>query len=360
MSLADDVRSSSTGKPYRFAVRLNSFRAVAGTSSGAALVRAAARVRGLTAVELNYPQHFVTQPRQELDEALAASGFRPTALNLRFEGRQFADGAFTSPDAETREAAIRIAQDAVAEARRFGAGHVVVWLADDGVDYPFQADHARLWAAALAAFARLAAFDPGVRVSVEPKPTDPRRFSLIRGTADALLLVGEVGAANLGVTLDVCHALMAGEHPPASAALALRAGRLFGVHLNDGYGRADDGLTAGSVNPVMTLELLWTLRRGAYDGTIYFDTFPVREDPVAECEANIATVRGMEATLDRLDEAALIEAQARHDALGARRVVDAALIPGPREVLTPDPSPRGHPARGRGEHGGGGFGGGAS
>ena len=76
-----------------------------------------------------------------------------------------------------------------------------------------------------------------------------------------------------------------------AAALALRDGRLFGVHLNDGYGQADDGLLVGSVHPWQTLELLATLRRHDYRGTIYFDTFPVREDPAAESAANVARVR---------------------------------------------------------------------
>jgi xylose isomerase len=201
----------------------------------------------------------------------------------------------------------------------------VVWLADDVFDYPFQVDYARLWADAVDAFRLVVAHDPAIRVSLEPKPSDPRRFSLVRSTTDALLLVHEVALPNAGVTLDVCHSLMAGEHPPAAAALALRAGRLFGIHLNDGYGRADDGLAVASVNLPMTLELLWWLRRFDYRGTCHFDTFPLREDPVAECERNIQTVLALEAALDRLDETALAAAISTHDALAAREVVETAL-----------------------------------
>jgi hypothetical protein len=37
--------------------------------------------------------------------------------------------------------------------------------------------------------------------------------------------------------------------------LAARHSRILGVHLNDGYGKRDDGLMAGSVHPVQTVEL---------------------------------------------------------------------------------------------------------
>ena len=230
-------------------------------------------------------------------EALAESGLTLTALSLRFEGPDFADGAFTSPRAETRERAIRLAQDAVELAARLAVPHVDLWMAYDGFDYPFQVDYDRLWADEVDGFRRVAAHDPAIRISVEYKPLEPRRTALIRGMGEALLAVRDVGLPNFGVQIDFCHSLMAREQPAMAAALALREGRLFGVHLNDGYGQADDGLLVGSVHPWQTLELLATLRRHDYRGTIYFDTFPVREDPAAESAANVARVRALEAVL---------------------------------------------------------------
>ena len=138
---------------------------------------------------------------------------------------------------------------------------------------------------------------------------------------EALLAVRDVGLPNFGVQIDLCHSLMAREQPALAASLALREGRLFGVHLNDGYGQADDGLLVGSVHPWQTLELLATLRRYDYRGTIYFDTFPVREDPAAESAANVARVRTLEAISDRLDAGRLAELQTRHDALGLQELL---------------------------------------
>src|SRR5215217_413527 len=232
---------------YRFATRLNSFRdrgeSVATTSD---LLRTVARVPGLTAVELNYPQHFHGTTEAALVEVLAETGLTLTALSLRFEGADFADGAFTSPRPETRQRAIRLAQDAVELAARLAVPHVDLWMAYDGFDYPFQVDYDRLWAEEVDGFRRVAAHDPAIRVSVEYKPLDPRRTALIRGMGEALLAVRDVGLPNFGVQIDFCHSLVAREQPAMAAALALRDDRLFGVHLNDGYGQADDGLLVGS------------------------------------------------------------------------------------------------------------------
>jgi xylose isomerase len=117
---------------------------------------------------------------------------------------------------------------------------------------------------------------------------------------------------------------MAGEHPPAAAAAALREHKLFGVHLNDGYGTADDGLMLASVHERDTLELLHILRTERYDGTLYFDTFPVREDPGAELLANIAELERLQSVLDGVDWHVMSAAQNEHDAIAASRALAGA------------------------------------
>lgn len=83
-------------------------------------------------------------------------------------------------------------------------------------------------------------------------------------TASALSLVSAVGRPNLGLTLDTGHLLMAGECLAQSVAEVAAAGRLFGLHLNDGHGRlgAEDGLVFGSVHGAAALELMYYLRCG--------------------------------------------------------------------------------------------------
>ena len=312
---------------YRFATRLNSFRAHGGVRlSLDETLQAVARVPGISALELNYPQHFEGTDIAAVFAQARRLALAVTALNLRFDGPTFAAGAFTHPDKATRERAIAIAGEAVETAAANGVGHVILWMGPDGFDYPFQVDYHALWAFEIDGFRRVAERAPDVRVSVEYKPSDPRRISLIRSMGDSLLAAADVGLANFGVTLDFCHVLMAGEHPAAAAALALRAGRLFGVHLNDGYGPADDGMMVGSVHPWHTLELLSELRRGGYAGTIYFDTFPERIDPAVETAANIRAVQRLERLLDDMPDAELAAIRARQDAAAATRLVQDLVL----------------------------------
>lgn len=318
-----------TTETPRFATRLNSFRTGAVKRSIEGAIAAAAEVPGLTALELNYPQHFEGDAASTV--ALARDrGFEVTALNLRWDGPDFVHGAFTHPIEANRAKAIALAQDAVDVAAGHGVDHVILWMGPDGFDYPFQSDYAALWAMEIDGFRQIADRNPSIRVSVEYKPSDPRRLSLIRNMGDALLAVRDVDRPNFGATLDLCHALMAGESPAMAAAMALKDAKLFGVHLNDGYGPADDGMMVGGVGLWRLVELLHVLKRGGFRGAYYFDTFPVLEDAAAECAANIRMVKRLLRRLDDLDEAALAAAQTRQDAIAAQRLMQD-LILGPGE-----------------------------
>ena len=94
--------------------------------------------------------------------------------------------------------------------------------------------------------------------------------------------------------------LMAHENPAQSIAVTLAQGKLKGLQLNDGWGAADDGLALGSVTLAQTLEALFYLVRDGYVGTYYFDTDPIRENPVRECEVNIARTKQLLAIAERL------------------------------------------------------------
>ncbi len=314
----------SAPRRWTYATRLNSFRA-AGKDILAAIDMAAA-VPGLTAVELNYPQHLGAGDGRDLVAAIADRGLRLTALNMRYDGPRFAMGALSHPDAATRAEAVALTIAAVDFAAAHGANHVIIWPGTDGFDVPWQADYARHWDWLVEGLRAVASHNPAIRVSVEYKPNDPRRIAFVRTASDALLLARESGCANAGVTVDYCHALMAGESPSMAASLALRDGRLFGLHLNDGYGDGDDGLPVGSVNSWRTVELLYTLRKHQYDGLIYFDTFPDRVDPARELAANIHSVERYTAAVERLDLVALEQAQATQDSLTAQRILLDALI----------------------------------
>lgn len=161
----------------------------------------------------------------------------------------------------------------------------------------------------------------GVRVSLEPKPTDPAaRFSLFPSTAAALAMAQAVNRPNFGLTLDVGHCLFSGENPAQSVALVASHGLLFGLHLNDAHSRlgAEDGLLFGSVHRTAALELVYWLRyKVRYSGTVYFDTFPAKEDPVREAELNIAHFQALWAEAERLHARGIESCMQGHDGLCA-------------------------------------------
>lgn len=311
----------------RYAARLNAFRRPGGGLAG--MIAAAAAVEGIDAADLNYPDHFEGLAPGEVSALLERHGLALNGLAMRYYSEPgFKLGAFTHPDRATRRAAIDLTRRGLDVLAAMGGGLMTLWLGQDGVDYPFQGDPARMWDDTVAALAEVAAHDPALDIAVEYKPNDPRAFALLPDVGSTLLAVKEAGAPNLGVTLDFAHVLCAGEMPAHAAALIARHSRLLGVHLNDGYGQRDDGLIAGSVHPVQTVELFVALRRIGYEGVIYFDTFPDQGglDPAAEAAASIALVERLRAVADGLaGDAALDAAMARQDAAAAMRIVAAAL-----------------------------------
>lgn len=318
----------------RYAARLNAFKAGLVKPTSADLIARAAQVRGMDAADLNYPDHFEGVTPALLSRVLADHGMALNGLAMRYyTDPGFRLGAFTHPEARVRRAAIDLTKRGLDAAQEMGASVMTLWLGQDGVDYSFQGDFVRMWDDTVAALAEVAGHAPGLDIAVEYKPNEPRAFALLPDMATTLLALKEAGAANLGVTVDFCHVLFAGEIPAQVARLAARHSRIMGVHLNDGYGKRDDGLMVGSVHPVQTVELFVELARMGYDGVIYFDTFPDHGglDPVAEGAANIRMadrLRAVAATL--VGDADLAAAIAAQDAAASLRIVAAALYGGAR------------------------------
>jgi xylose isomerase len=311
----------------RYAARLNAFRAKGGDAHQ--MIAAAAKVGGLTAADLNFPDHFQGTTPARLTEALAGAGIALNGLAMRYyTDPGFRLGAFTHPDPAVRRAAVDLTKQGIDTCAAMGGRVMTVWLGQDGFDYSFQVDYARLWDLTLEGLAEVADHNPAIDISVEYKPNEPRAFALMPDMGATLLALGAVNRRNTGVTLDFAHVLYAGEMPAQAAEMAARHSRILGVHLNDGYGKRDDGLMAGSVHPVQTVELFVQLIRAGYDGVIYFDTFPDHSglNPVAEAAENIRlTDRLREIAIRLAADPALAAAQGAQDAAAVSRIVTRAL-----------------------------------
>jgi xylose isomerase len=322
----------------RFAARLNSFKVGAedywkhknSKVTTLDLIDRAATAKGLNAVDLNYPDHLEGLVEADVAAHLAARGMTLNGYAMRFySDKDFKLGAFTHPDAAIRRKAIDLTKRGMDSLRTAGGRIMTLWLGQDGFDYPFQADYAQLWDWEIAAIREVAEHDPGIEVSLEYKPNEPRAYALLPDVATTLLAIHDVGKPNLGVTLDFAHVLYADEMPACAVAHVARHSKLLGLHLNDAYGKRDDGLMAGTVHLQQTVELLWALQRIGYEGAIYFDTFPDIGglDPVAESVLNIDIVKAMQQVVARLERNPALEAALRsQDAVGSQRIVQAAIF----------------------------------
>ncbi|KQQ35590.1 xyla [Rhizobium sp. Leaf306] len=321
----------------RFATRLNSFASnpagewpeLKGKPSVLQMAARAAKVDGLTDLDLNYPDHVGENPT-ELKNKLEDLGLAINGFAMRYyTNPAFKLGAFTHPDESVRREAIDLTKAGIDAAREAGSNLMTIWLGQDGFDYAFQADYDRMWQHEIDGIREVCEHDADCLISIEYKPNEPRSYSLMPDCATTLLAIKEAGCANLGVTLDFAHVLYADEQPAFAAAMIARHSRLLGVHLNDGYAKRDDGLMVGSVHSIQTIELLRQIRRDGYDGAIYFDTFPDMTglDPVHECEVNIKTVKRMLNVVDRLErDNRLAGAIDRQDAVTAQSIIQEAML----------------------------------
>jgi len=320
----------------RFAARLNAFKIGASeywpgkNSITTADLLARAATAGLNAADLNYPDHFLDDSTADLTRALDDNGMILNGLAIRYYTESgYKLGAFTHPDPTVRRAAIDETKRGLDVLAEMGGNLMTLWMGQDGFDYSFQMDYKRAWGDTIEAMIEVADHMPAIDIALEYKPNEPRAFALMPDAATTLLAIKEIGRNNTGVTLDFAHVLYADEMPAFAAALVARHSRILGVHLNDGYGKWDNGLMVGAVHPIQTVELLVELERLGYDGAIYFDTFPDHSglDPVEEARTNIEVLQRLRATAEKLvGSVELQSAIARQDAPKAMRLVQATML----------------------------------
>jgi xylose isomerase len=322
----------------RFASRLNSFKVGAekywplknSKVTPFDLIERAATVPGLNAVDLNYPDHLEGTTAKEMADHLAACGLALNGYAMRYYSEpEFKIGAFSNPNPDIRRKAIDLTRRGIDSMREAGGQIMTIWLGQDGFDYSFQANYREVWEMEIEAIREVADHDSSIDISLEYKPNEPRSFALLPDVATTLLAINDVARPNLGVTLDMAHVFYADEMPAYAAALVARHSRLLGIHINDAYGKRDDGLMVGSVHPLQTIELLHALELIGYDGMLYFDTFPDISglDPVAECGANIDIVVAMKKVVARLKgNPDLDRAIQTQDAVASQKIVQAAMF----------------------------------
>lgn len=276
---------------------------------------------GLTHVDFNYPEHVEGIPAEEMRQVLADCDLEANGVALRFRGEKYLNGELGNSDPKVAQDALDLCREACDYCRAIGGHVVTIWLGFDGFDYSFQINYAKVWEQQRRAFQAVCDYAPDLQISIEYKPFEERSYAFIDSFGTVFSMIQDVDRPNLGATLDFCHMLMKHDNPAMAADILGARGKLYGIHLNDGYGRKDDGLMIATANLTKTLEFLYYVKKHGYDNAIYFDTFPIREQGIEEAERNVKMITRLDQIVDELGVEHLDELVAQNDGLNCSDII---------------------------------------
>jgi xylose isomerase len=215
-------------------------------------------------------------------------------------------GAFSSAAASERQEVVDHFRRAIDHAAELGVPRVSTCPLNDGHDYVFEMNYMDAYNYAADTFSAVCTHNPDIRVCIEYKWNDPRTRCLLASAGETLCFCQEVGAANLGVTLDLGHAILAGERPAQSVALLHRAGRLFYVHVNDNDRHWDWDMVPGAFNLWDAVEFFYYLQEIGYEDEWYaYDVMAKETDFVDTFTTVIRMTRKLEEMARRIDRTAM-------------------------------------------------------
>jgi xylose isomerase len=284
----------------------------------------AAQVESIGALEVVYPGQLDDVPyiRRLMDD----HGLACSTVNVNIKGDPvFHMGALTSPESAVRRQAVDYLKHGMDIAPEMGCNTVTCCPLGDGHEYAFQIDYVQAWGWFLEGIREAAAYRPDVRLSLEYKLNETRAHCIMGSAASALHICDQIGLPNLGVTIDIGHALYGLETPGLSIAQLAHAGRLFVVHVNDNYRGWDWDLIPGSVNWWDWIECLLYLDTVGFDDWIVSDVMPGRLDGVAVMSGVARAIKRGRRLLARVDRETLWGCIRRNDAVAAYDLFYASL-----------------------------------
>ena len=275
-----------------------------------------AQVELCGAVEILYPAELgdVEKTKQLLDRY----NLKVSSVNVNIKADEiFHRGALTSPDPAVRAKAVDYIKAGLDLAPELGTDIVTCCPLGDGTEYAFQMDYVDSWGWFVDGIREAAKHRPDVKLSLEYKRCETRAHCVMPSATSALHAAEQTGLDNVGVTVDIGHALYISEIPSLSLAQCAAANRLFLIHINDNYRDWDWDLVPGSVNWWDWVECMLFIDRIGYDGWLVSDVMSSRLDTVSVMNAvgkSIARAQNALAKVDKDELWALIK---KNDALAA-------------------------------------------
>ncbi|MBX7234859.1 MAG: TIM barrel protein [Caldilineales bacterium] len=230
------------------------------------------------------------------------------------------DGGFTANDAAARAYANERAKKCADIGRELGTNLMVLWLAREGTYLREAKDAVQATHQLLETVDMLLAYDPDIRIAIEPKPNEPMDIAYLPTIGHALALGMQASdPARVGALVESAHAILAGLDPSDEMAFALAFDKLWSVHLNDQNGlKFDQDRSFGSVDLRRAFNQVRVLDENRFweRGMVGLDVKAIRTQPP---ELATKHLRNSLAAFLRLLEVVRSLDRARIDALRAAR-----------------------------------------
>ncbi len=146
-------------------------------------------------------------------------------------------------------------------------------------------------------------------------------------TAKAICMVRDIDLPNIGITIDVGHALIAGENPAESLCMLESHGIPYYVHINDNNKKWDWDLIAGTRNLWEYLEFFYYLKKFNYNGWVTADMSPIRlNDRVEAFEQNIRFTDRVVRIVESLDDEKIKKLQKENHTVKTLRYLEDMVL----------------------------------
>lgn len=263
-------------------------------------VAAVAQVKGAKGVEIVFP--YELKDLTVIKGALKKYELGVAAVNVNIKAEpEFVCGSSSVTTKKLRDKAIQFIQGAMDAAVELGTDKVTCCPLSDGYDYLFQVDYQEAWRNMVSTFKQAACYRRDIRLFLEYKVSETRVQCFLDSAAKTMCMMHDIDEPNLGITIDVGHALWVGETPAETVCLAQTRGIPYYIHINDNNRKWDWDLIPATRNLWDYLEMFVYLKKFNYEGWVTSDMSPMRLNPIDAFERTIATTEKMIEIVERFD-----------------------------------------------------------
>ncbi len=259
----------------------------------------------------DYTEEEIKEKARELKSYLDSLNLKAefVAPRLWMDGHT-QDGGFMSTSEEDREYAMWRAYRSIDIAKELDCDMVVLWLAREGT--LCAESKSPVWAtkALIDAINKMLAYDPKIRICIEPKPNEPIDRSIC-GTMGHVMAISAatIDPSRVGGNLESAHAILAGLDPANEMGFALAMGKLMTVHLNDQNSiRYDQDKSFGVENLRQAFNQVKVLKENGYGENgeyVGLDVKAMRttkdEDSYKHLKNSMDIFKALEEKVDRFD-----------------------------------------------------------